>query len=133
MGVWAAPSALFSGDASEWAARLRDMGLRMGTGARARSLGGQYIDSRDPVDRAICTTRVGWHGTTYVLPSRSIGSNDSKHLIGGKGASLADMTRHGLNVPPGFTISAVTKRGTPKAATRMSACLQMAGKSRVPR
>ena len=34
------------------------------------------------------------------------GSSDIKHLIGGKGASLADMTRAGLNVPPGFTISA---------------------------
>ena len=33
------------------------------------------------------------------------GSSDIKHLIGGKGASLADMTRGGLNVPPGFTIS----------------------------
>src|SRR5438270_842518 len=33
------------------------------------------------------------------------GSSDIKHLIGGKGASLADMTRAGLNVPPGFTIS----------------------------
>lgn len=29
-----------------------------------------------------------------------------KHLVGGKGASLADMTKAGLNVPPGFTISA---------------------------
>src|ERR1700692_3909950 len=33
------------------------------------------------------------------------GSSEQKHLIGGKGASLADMTRAGLNVPPGFTIS----------------------------
>jgi len=34
------------------------------------------------------------------------GTSELKHLIGGKGASLADMTRAGLNVPPGFTISA---------------------------
>ncbi len=34
------------------------------------------------------------------------GGNDVKHLVGGKGASLADMTKAGLNVPPGFTISA---------------------------
>jgi pyruvate,water dikinase len=34
------------------------------------------------------------------------GSSDLKHLIGGKGASLADMTKAQLNVPPGFTISA---------------------------
>src|SRR5271166_875646 len=32
--------------------------------------------------------------------------DDLKHLVGGKGASLAEMTRAGLNVPPGFTISA---------------------------
>jgi pyruvate,water dikinase len=34
------------------------------------------------------------------------GGSDVRHLVGGKGASLADMTRAGLNVPPGFTISA---------------------------
>src|SRR5689334_25113381 len=34
------------------------------------------------------------------------GGSDVKHLVGGKGASLAAMTRAGLNVPPGFTISA---------------------------
>src|SRR5476649_1572427 len=33
------------------------------------------------------------------------GNGELKHLIGGKGASLADMTRAGLAVPPGFTIS----------------------------
>jgi len=32
--------------------------------------------------------------------------NDLKHLVGGKGASLAEMTKARLNVPPGFTISA---------------------------
>ena len=34
------------------------------------------------------------------------GGNEVRHLVGGKGASLADMTRAHLNVPPGFTISA---------------------------
>jgi len=34
------------------------------------------------------------------------GGSALKHLVGGKGASLADMTKAGLNVPPGFTISA---------------------------
>lgn len=29
-----------------------------------------------------------------------------RHIVGGKGASLGDMTRANLNVPPGFTISA---------------------------
>jgi rifampicin phosphotransferase len=32
--------------------------------------------------------------------------DELRHLVGGKGASLADMTKAQLNVPPGFTISA---------------------------
>jgi pyruvate,water dikinase len=36
----------------------------------------------------------------------SEGGSDLKQFVGGKGASLADMTKAGLNVPPGFTISA---------------------------
>jgi pyruvate, orthophosphate dikinase len=33
------------------------------------------------------------------------GSADEKDLLGGKGANLAEMTRMGLPVPPGFTIT----------------------------
>jgi len=33
------------------------------------------------------------------------GNKDQKELLGGKGANLAEMTRLGLPVPPGFTIS----------------------------
>ena len=35
----------------------------------------------------------------------SEGSMEMKDLLGGKGANLAEMTRMGLPVPPGFTIS----------------------------
>ncbi|MCR4399612.1 MAG: hypothetical protein NUV35_01835, partial [Syntrophomonadaceae bacterium] len=34
------------------------------------------------------------------------GRADMKRLLGGKGANLAEMTRIGLPVPPGFTITA---------------------------
>ena len=33
------------------------------------------------------------------------GTKEMKDLLGGKGANLAEMTRVGLPVPPGFTIS----------------------------
>src|SRR5690242_19312305 len=33
------------------------------------------------------------------------GDKDSADLLGGKGANLAEMTRLGLPVPPGFTVS----------------------------
>src|SRR3954454_6820284 len=35
----------------------------------------------------------------------SEGGKDEKDLLGGKGANLADMTRMGLPVPPGFTVT----------------------------
>ena len=33
------------------------------------------------------------------------GSSDMKNLLGGKGANLAEMSRLGIPVPPGFTIT----------------------------
>ena len=33
------------------------------------------------------------------------GGKDEKDLLGGKGANLAEMTRLGLPVPPGFTVT----------------------------
>jgi len=38
------------------------------------------------------------------------GDKDQKDLLGGKGANLAEMTKLGLPVPPGFTISTVACR-----------------------
>ena len=35
----------------------------------------------------------------------SEGDKDQKDLLGGKGANLAEMTRLGLPVPPGYTIT----------------------------
>src|SRR3954447_1940871 len=43
-------------------------------------------------------------GVTWVYDF-SEGNKDQKDLLGGKGANLAEMTRLGLPVPPGFTIT----------------------------
>ncbi len=42
---------------------------------------------------------------THYVFDFSQGSKDLKDLLGGKGANLAEMTRLGLPVPPGFTIT----------------------------
>lgn len=42
--------------------------------------------------------------TKYVY-SFNEGDGKNKHLLGGKGANLCEMTQIGLNVPPGFTIT----------------------------
>ncbi|MES2693399.1 MAG: PEP/pyruvate-binding domain-containing protein, partial [Verrucomicrobiota bacterium] len=47
-------------------------------------------------------------GTKYVYTwgaGRADGNGSMKALLGGKGANLAEMTRIGLPVPPGFTIT----------------------------
>lgn len=70
---WAMPAALLAGEGSEWAGRLRDMGLHMAPGTKARNLLARYIDTRNPPDRVTCTDRVGWHGAgVYVLPTGCI-------------------------------------------------------------
>ncbi|MEN9741317.1 MAG: hypothetical protein RIR66_273 [Actinomycetota bacterium] len=43
--------------------------------------------------------------TTQYVYDFSEGDKDQKDLLGGKGANLAEMTRLGLPVPPGFTIT----------------------------
>ena len=43
--------------------------------------------------------------TTKYVYSFQEGDGKNKHLLGGKGANLCEMTQLGLNVPPGFVIS----------------------------
>ncbi|WP_442603561.1 pyruvate, phosphate dikinase [Paenibacillus sp. KN14-4R] len=47
------------------------------------------------------TSRVNFR---WIMPFEE-GNRDLKQLLGGKGANLAEMTRAGLAVPPGFTIT----------------------------
>ena len=47
------------------------------------------------------------------------GTMEQRDLLGGKGANLAEMTRLGLPVPPGFTVTTEAcrrsgNRGTPR-------------------
>ena len=48
---------------------------------------------------------VGGQAMTKYVYDFSEGDKDQKDLLGGKGANLAEMTKLGLPVPPGFTIS----------------------------
>ena len=44
-------------------------------------------------------------GRSKLVYSSFEGSGEMRDLLGGKGAGLAEMTRLGLPVPPGFTIT----------------------------
>ncbi len=91
--TWAMPSSLLSGDRAEWAARLRDMGLTMATGSRARNLIAHYIDTRYPDERVTCTDRVGWHGPVFVLPSGSIGTAEGRRYVFQSETAMEDTFR----------------------------------------
>ena len=90
---WAMPSAMLSGDGSEWAGRLRDMGLRMAPGTQPRHLIAKYIDTRNPRDRVTCTDRVGWHGSVFVLPSGSIGTAEGRRFVFQSESGMEDTFR----------------------------------------
>ena len=91
--TWAMPSAMLSGDGSEWAGRLRDMGLRMAPGTQPRNLIAKYIDTRNPPDRVTCTDRVGWHGSVFVLPSGSIGTAAGRRFVFQSESGMEDSFR----------------------------------------
>ncbi|MES3014973.1 MAG: DUF927 domain-containing protein [Pseudomonadota bacterium] len=90
---WAMPSAMLSGDGSEWAGRLRDMGLRMAPGAQPRNLVAKYIDTRNPPERVTCTDRVGWHGPVFVLPSGTIGTAEGRRFVFQSESGMEDTFR----------------------------------------
>ena len=97
---WAMPSSMLSGEGSEWAGRLRDMGLQVAPGTRARNLLAQYIDTRRTPERVTCTDRVGWHGPVYVLPSACIASDavaaDGRRYVFQSESGMEDtFRRHG--------------------------------------
>ena len=92
--TWAMPSAMLSGDGSEWAGRLRDMGLRMAPGTQPRNLIARYIDTRNPTERVTCTDRVGWHGgSVFVLPSGCIGTAPDRRYVFQSDAGMEDTFR----------------------------------------
>ncbi|MFO1225962.1 DUF927 domain-containing protein [Roseateles sp.] len=90
---WAMPVAMLSGEGSEWAARLADMGLEIAHGTAARNRVGQYIKTRHPAERVTCTDRVGWHGGAYVLPSRCIGGTEGRRYVFQSEAGMEDTFR----------------------------------------
>lgn len=69
--------ALLTGDGTQWAARLRDMGLRMAPGTATRNRLAEYLDTRYLKERVTCVDRVGWHRGVYVLPGESMRTSET--------------------------------------------------------
>ena len=55
---------------------------------------------------------------------RADGSAEMRDTLGGKGANLAEMTRLGIPVPPGFTVSTDVCHEYPRSGNRVPAKLR---------
>lgn len=79
---WAMPLEALASDSGVVRARLLNGGLPfITTNPRYRERFTEYLQTA-PVDRRVrCVTRVGWHGTTYVLPDETIGPSDAEETL----------------------------------------------------
>jgi uncharacterized protein (DUF927 family) len=73
MHEWPMPMSMLAGDGTDYRSRLLSMGLLLGAKRKARELLTTYIQSSLPEERVRCTSRVGWHEETYVLPDEQFG------------------------------------------------------------
>ncbi|HVS17691.1 MAG TPA: PEP/pyruvate-binding domain-containing protein, partial [Planctomycetota bacterium] len=84
--------------------RKQSRGKVAGKQARARP----ERASKKPAVRKPSASRTGARRARFVYAfgdGRADGDREQKALLGGKGANLAEMSRMGLPVPPGFTIT----------------------------
>lgn len=65
---WSMPMALLAGDGTDCRARLLSGGLFIAPGRKARELLTMYIQTAQTDARALCVSRVGWHGNRLILP-----------------------------------------------------------------
>jgi putative DNA primase/helicase len=75
-------------DGSELRARLLDGGLSIAPNRKAREALTRYISESRPEERVRCTRQVGWHGQSFILPDRTIGSEQEEVIYQGDGESL---------------------------------------------
>lgn len=69
--LWPMPNELLGGDGLTVREQLLRLGLRFEPRRRARLL--EYLAKANPPLRVRCATKIGWHGTAFVLPDGPIG------------------------------------------------------------
>lgn len=74
---WLMPLTMLAGDGAAYRAMLLSQGFMTPTDSKRRSWLTEYLQSRDPGELVRHVPRVGWHGTSYVLPDETLGANAS--------------------------------------------------------
>lgn len=79
---WAMPRSMLAGDGGLVRETMLDLGLYVGTTARARGKLLEFLASVDTDARARAVDRVGWaNDTTFVLPEETIGDTSAERVI----------------------------------------------------
>lgn len=77
---WVMPLSLLAGQVVEIFSRLLHGGLKIPSNKRARDLVLDYI--QEPSAKIIrCTTRLGWHGNSFVSPNETFAPPDHEEII----------------------------------------------------
>jgi putative DNA primase/helicase len=92
---WAMPARMLAGDGAEYRAVLLALGLRIASGPRARARLTEYIQSRAPSERVLCTERVGWHGRAYVLPHETLAEGGERIVYQSDGSAECTISARG--------------------------------------
>ncbi|MGB2833152.1 MAG: DUF927 domain-containing protein [Methylotenera sp.] len=79
--AWAMPMDLLRGDGAEYRGALLSMGLQISTMTKARNLLTQHIQTAKVEARARCVERTGWHDGSFVMPNKTIGTNQQEKII----------------------------------------------------
>ncbi len=85
---WPMPMSATAGSGEEYRRELASQGLILAPGAAPRNWLQEYISTARPTARARCVTRIGWHGTAFVLPDATFGDTGGEELL------LQTPTRH---------------------------------------
>jgi len=75
---WVCPMELFAGDGKEIRQQLLAFGMRISTNSNARALLLIYLQISIPKAKARTVERLGWHGSTFILPNVAFGDVDEQ-------------------------------------------------------
>ncbi len=79
---WTMPMELLASDGSAVRAHLLGEGLPyISTNRAHRERFTEYLQTAQVTRRALCVSRIGWQGETYVLPDQSFGAQDAEEIL----------------------------------------------------
>lgn len=97
---WAMPARMLAGDGGEYRAALLGMGLSITTASAGRNRLTEYLQTRQPEAKAVCTERAGWHaspdgGAVFVQPHETIGDSPERVVFQSDGPTENTIRQRG--------------------------------------